>query len=33
MELLDVSGRAGGEEKRSAEVLSIGQPDLQSVSS
>lgn len=31
LELGNVSGRAGGEEKGSAEVLSVGQADLQSI--
>ena len=31
LELVNVSGRAGGEEKGGAEVLSVGQADLQSV--
>ena len=31
LELLDVSGGAGGEEKGGAEVLAVGQADLQSV--
>jgi hypothetical protein len=31
LELCNVSGRAGGKEKGSAEVLSVGQADLQSI--